>query len=255
MRYHANAMTATGSSAVRYSPAAVLAEVAAAVAAAAPSAVHGSTLYTGRAGVAYALSRAARADASLLPLAAREAAAAAAAPGLRRRAADSVTDGQAGVACAQLLVARRALFSLGVRFLALVWGFCCRPGRAVCAAFGSGLGSTAGRRAPSPRPPHATTASAAGGGPALDDASPGGPLARFLASCERAGCPGPRESDEVLYGRSGGGRLCLGGARRRASLGWRPQPRRRKRRRRGPAARRPAAASQAAGGAAPRAQP
>jgi hypothetical protein len=61
-------------------------------------------VYTGAAGVAYALARASRTDASLLPLAAHQAAAAAARPGLRRRVPESVMDGQAGVALVQAVL-------------------------------------------------------------------------------------------------------------------------------------------------------
>jgi len=83
-----------------------LSDVKAAVVAAAPTLSGGPTLYTGLAGVAYALARAARADPSLLPLAAQQAASAAAADRKARRVPGSVMDGRAGVAVVQALVSR-----------------------------------------------------------------------------------------------------------------------------------------------------
>jgi hypothetical protein len=103
MRYHVNVGAAGAGSAAAL--ASVLADVKAAVVAAAPT-VPGPALYTGAAGVAYALARAARSDAALLPLAARHAAAAAAHSQLRRRVPESVMDGQAGVAAVEAIVAR-----------------------------------------------------------------------------------------------------------------------------------------------------
>ncbi|KIZ05452.1 LanC-like protein 3 [Monoraphidium neglectum] len=107
MRYHLNTAAAAGAAAALPECGArlnaALADVKAAVVAAAP-AISGSTVYTGAAGVAYALARASRTDTSLLPLAAHQAAAAAARPGLRRRVPDSVMDGQAGVALVQAVL-------------------------------------------------------------------------------------------------------------------------------------------------------
>lgn len=132
-RYHINtaaAAAAAGTSAASASAtadwAASLRGVTAALVAAAPS-VSGATVYTGAAGVAYALARAARGPAvdgdgaspppaALLREAARLSRAAAAHPGLRRRPRESVMDGAAGVAAVEAIVAR------------------CAPVRAVCCA-------------------------------------------------------------------------------------------------------------------------
>lgn len=121
MRYHINT-AGTGSVAEWGArlPNALL-EVRQAIVAAAPS-VSGPTVYTGAAGVAYAL---ACADSSLLPLAAQLAAASGRAD-LRRCVPESVLDGEAGVAMVQAIVGSAADPSVPVtgpisRFLA-----CCK---------------------------------------------------------------------------------------------------------------------------------
>lgn len=134
-RYHANTAAGAGAAALTSWAAslpAALAEAKAAVLSAAPE-VHSPSVYTGAAGVAYALARAARSDASLMPAAARLAAAAAARPDLRRRVPESVMDGQAGVALVHAVVARCA---------AATHPACarrCGDGGIGCAALGSGM--------------------------------------------------------------------------------------------------------------------
>ncbi|GBF87891.1 hypothetical protein Rsub_00603 [Raphidocelis subcapitata] len=115
-RYHANTAAGAGAGAAalasEWAPRlpAVLQEVKGAVAGAARSGIEaGPTLYTGTAGVAFALARAARCDPGLLPLAARLAESAAGrGAALRRRVAESVLDGQAGVAAVQAIVTSAA---------------------------------------------------------------------------------------------------------------------------------------------------
>ncbi|KAI8463158.1 MAG: hypothetical protein J3K34DRAFT_496464 [Monoraphidium minutum] len=138
MRYHANpgAVAAPGAEWAARLPAA-LADVRAAVVAAAPTLGGSATVYTGAAGVAFALARAARGDAALLPLAAQQAAAAAAAPALRRRPPGSVLDGQAGVALVECLVARRAGRARGDAAAAAAPGGPLPRFAAACAAAGA----------------------------------------------------------------------------------------------------------------------
>lgn len=104
MRYHINTASAGSLSSYSARLPAALSDIQAAVVSAATT-VTGPTVYTGAAGVAYALTRAARAQPALLPTALQQVAAAARAD-LRWRVAESVMDGHAGIAAVEAIVTR-----------------------------------------------------------------------------------------------------------------------------------------------------